>query len=149
MRILIGSLFQITWWQGRIHGPRACGAALHLSVMSRCAPLCFFFFLILYLHLTCFSRCEASDWWGSCSACFASLKRFPSSGKTEIWLDTVEVAGIVFLRGLETQYTRLGFGGYWGSKGCVSIRFSGQTEFCAAQTKMLSGSRSREFHSAS
>ena len=39
MRILIGSLFQITWWQGRIHGPRACGAALLLSVMSRCASL--------------------------------------------------------------------------------------------------------------
>jgi len=29
----------------------------------------------------------------------------------------------VYLRGLETQYTRLGFAGYWGSKGCVSIRF--------------------------
>ena len=29
-------------------------------------------------------------------------------------------------RGLETQYTRLGFGGYWGSKGCVSIRYSYQ-----------------------
>ena len=42
MRILIGSSFQITWWQGRTHGPRACGAALHLSVMSRCAPLCIF-----------------------------------------------------------------------------------------------------------
>jgi len=27
------------------------------------------------------------------------------------------------LRGLETQYTRLGFGGYWGSKGVVSVRF--------------------------
>ena len=30
------------------------------------------------------------------------------------------------LRGLETQYTRLGFGGYWGSKGCVSIRYFNQ-----------------------
>lgn len=28
-----------------------------------------------------------------------------------------------YLRGIETQYTRLGFAGYWGSKGCVSIRF--------------------------
>lgn len=27
------------------------------------------------------------------------------------------------IRGLETQYQRLGFSGYWGSKGCVSIRF--------------------------
>lgn len=29
-----------------------------------------------------------------------------------------------YLRSLETQYTRLGFAGYWGSKGTVSIRFS-------------------------
>jgi len=28
-----------------------------------------------------------------------------------------------FMRGLETQYTRLGYGGYWGNKGCVSVRF--------------------------
>jgi len=36
-----------------------------------------------------------------------------------------------FIRGLETQYTRLGFGGYWGSKGCVSIRFQIQgVSFC-------------------
>lgn len=28
------------------------------------------------------------------------------------------------LRGIETQYTRLGLGGYWGSKGGVSVRFS-------------------------
>ena len=25
--------------------------------------------------------------------------------------------------GLETQYSRLGFGGYWGNKGVVSIRW--------------------------
>jgi len=33
------------------------------------------------------------------------------------------VKHVPHLRGLETQYTRLGFAGYWGSKGCVSIRF--------------------------
>jgi len=27
------------------------------------------------------------------------------------------------IRGLETQYTRIGLGGYWGNKGCVSIRW--------------------------
>jgi len=38
---------------------------------------------------------------------------------------------VPYLRGLETQYTRLGFGGYWGSKGCVSIRFQIQgVSFC-------------------
>ena len=26
--------------------------------------------------------------------------------------------------GLETQFTRLGMGGYWGNKGCVSVRWS-------------------------
>jgi len=31
---------------------------------------------------------------------------------------------VPFLRGIETQYTRLGFGGYWGSKGGVSVRFN-------------------------
>lgn len=30
---------------------------------------------------------------------------------------------LAFIRGLETQYTRLGYGGYWGNKGCVSVRF--------------------------
>merc|ERR1719334_2167703 len=33
------------------------------------------------------------------------------------------VKHVPHLRGIETQYTRLGFGGYWGSKGCVSVRF--------------------------
>lgn len=33
------------------------------------------------------------------------------------------VKHVPHLRGIETQYTRLGFAGYWGSKGCVSIRF--------------------------
>ena len=28
------------------------------------------------------------------------------------------------LRGLETQYTRLGMGGYWGNKGTVSVRWA-------------------------
>lgn len=47
---------------------------------------------------------------------------------------TIRLVGIVlslfcqtkhvpYLRGIETQYNRLGFAGYWGSKGCVSIRF--------------------------
>lgn len=47
---------------------------------------------------------------------------------------TIRLVGIVLslfslskhaasLRGLESQYTRLGFAGYWGSKGCVSLRF--------------------------
>lgn len=31
---------------------------------------------------------------------------------------------VPYLRSLETQYTRLGFAGYWGSKGAVSIRFN-------------------------
>lgn len=31
---------------------------------------------------------------------------------------------VPYIRGLETQYTRLGFNGYWGNKGCVSVRFS-------------------------
>merc|ERR1711872_877895 len=30
---------------------------------------------------------------------------------------------VPYLRGIETQYTRLGFNGYWGNKGTVSIRF--------------------------
>jgi len=30
---------------------------------------------------------------------------------------------VPYLRELETQYTRLGFAGYWGSKGGVSVRF--------------------------
>jgi len=30
---------------------------------------------------------------------------------------------VAHLRGLETQYTRLGMAGYWGNKGCVSVRF--------------------------
>jgi len=33
------------------------------------------------------------------------------------------VKHVSHLRGIETQYTRLGFAGYWGSKGCVSVRF--------------------------
>jgi len=33
------------------------------------------------------------------------------------------VKHVPHLRGIETQYTRLGFAGYWGSKGCVSVRF--------------------------
>lgn len=38
---------------------------------------------------------------------------------------------VASLRGIETQYTRLGFRGYWGSKGCVSIRFELQgVSFC-------------------
>jgi len=42
-----------------------------------------------------------------------------------------------FLRGLETQYTRLGFGGYWGSKGCVSIRFQIQgVSFCVLNSHL-------------
>jgi len=32
------------------------------------------------------------------------------------------VKHVPHLRGIETQYTRLGFAGYWGSKGCVSVR---------------------------
>jgi len=30
---------------------------------------------------------------------------------------------VPYLRGMETQYTRLGLNGYWGNKGTVSIRF--------------------------
>jgi len=33
------------------------------------------------------------------------------------------VKHVPHLRGIETQYTRLGFAGYWGNKGCVSVRF--------------------------
>jgi len=31
---------------------------------------------------------------------------------------------VPYLRGIETQYTRLGLNGYWGNKGTVSVRFS-------------------------
>lgn len=34
------------------------------------------------------------------------------------------VKHIPHIRGLETQFTRLGLGGYWGNKGCVSVRWS-------------------------
>ena len=35
-----------------------------------------------------------------------------------------ELFSIISDLGLETQFTRLGMGGYWGNKGCVSVRWS-------------------------
>jgi len=51
-----------------------------------------------------------------------------------IKIKTIRLLGVVLslftlskhaahFRGVETQYTRLGLGGYWGNKGCVSIRW--------------------------
>ena len=51
------------------------------------------------------------------------------------------------LRGLETQYTRLGFGGYWGSKGVVST-FQTTVQFYTNLSRFQCGSGFTGFLSA-
>ena len=86
--------------QARISGPPASGSASPPGATSRSGP----------------SAC-----WGSCSASSAS----PSMWRTsEVRMSLSELSSIISYLGLETQFTRLGIGGYWGNKGCVSVRWS-------------------------
>ena len=86
--------------QARISGPPASGPASPPGATSRLGP----------------SAC-----WGSCSASSAS----PSMWRTsEVRMSQSELSSIISDLGLETQFTRLGMGGYWGNKGCVSVRWS-------------------------
>ena len=100
------------------------------------------------VHLTFFSRCEASDWWALCLACFASLKRFPSLGNSDLY-EYSSVGWHSFAQGFGDPIHKTRFWGLLGKQGLRKHQVLRLKWIFGLQTTIFSGFKSREFHSAS